>query len=60
VVRWVGITQKTGFSLAALACTLADSRMASRVDAAWLTVAFTMLLTTVAIYSLCRSVPVPV
>jgi uncharacterized membrane protein YfcA len=45
------------FTLAALAGTLAGNRIASRVDAARLTVAFTMLLIAVAVYSLCRSVP---
>ena len=45
------------FTLAALAGTLAGNRIASRVDAARLTVAFTMLLIAVAVYTLCRSVP---
>ncbi len=35
---------------------LAGNRVASRVDAARLTAAFTVLLTAVAAYSLCRSV----
>lgn len=45
------------FTLAALAGTLAGNRVASRVDAARLTAAFTVLLIAVAIYSLCRSLP---
>ena len=42
---------------AALVSTLAGNRIASRVDAARLTTAFTVLLIAVAAYSLCRSVP---
>jgi hypothetical protein len=45
------------FTLAALAGTLAGNRIASRVNAARLTAAFTVLLVAVAAYSLCRSVP---
>jgi uncharacterized protein len=45
------------FMLAALAGALAGNRIASRVDAARLTAAFTTLLVAVAIYTLCRSVP---
>jgi uncharacterized membrane protein YfcA len=45
------------FTVAALVGTLAGSRIASRVDAARLTTAFTVLLIAVAVYSLSRSVP---
>ena len=45
------------FTVAAIAGTLAGNRVASRVDAARLTAAFTVLLIAVAVYSLCRSVP---
>jgi uncharacterized membrane protein YfcA len=45
------------FTAAALAGTLAGNRVASRVDAARLTTAFTVLLAAVAVYSLFRSVP---
>jgi len=45
------------FTVAALAGTLAGSRVASRVDASRLTAAFTILLVAVAAYSLTRSLP---
>ena len=45
------------FTLAALAGALAGNRIASRVDASRLTAAFTVLLITVAAYSLARSLP---
>jgi len=45
------------FTLAALAGTLGGNRIASRVSASRLTAAFTGLLVTVAVYSLCRSLP---
>jgi uncharacterized protein len=45
------------FIAAALAGTLAGNRVASRVDAARLTAAFTVLLIAVAAYSLSRSLP---
>ena len=45
------------FTVAALAGTLAGSRVASRVDASRLTAAFTVLLVAVAAYSLTRSLP---
>lgn len=50
-------TMLGAFTLAALAGTLAGNRVASRVDAARLTSAFTVLLVAVAVYSLCRSLP---
>jgi uncharacterized membrane protein YfcA len=50
-------TLLAAFTLAALAGTLAGNRVASRVDAARLTTAFTVLLAVVAVYSLCRSLP---
>jgi hypothetical protein len=45
------------FTLAALAGAFAGNRVASRVSASRLTAAFTGLLVTVAVYSLCRSLP---
>jgi uncharacterized membrane protein YfcA len=45
------------FTLAALAGTLGGNRVASRVSAAKLTAAFTVLLIVVAAYTLFRSVP---
>jgi uncharacterized protein len=45
------------FLAAALAGTFAGHRAASRVDATRLTAAFSVLLTAVAVYSLCRSLP---
>ncbi len=45
------------FTVAALAGALAGNRVASRLDAARLTAAFTILLITVAAYSLTRSLP---
>ena len=48
------------FTAAALAGALAGSRLASRVDPARLSTAFTVLLVAVAAYSLARSLPGPV
>ncbi len=45
------------FTLAALAGTLAGNCVASRVNGSRLTTAFAVLLTAVAVYSLCRSLP---
>ena len=46
------------FTLAALAGTLGGNRVASRVSAAKLSAAFTVLLVAIAAYTLSRSVPV--
>jgi hypothetical protein len=45
------------FTAAALAGVLAGNRIASRVDASWLSTAFTVLLIAVAAYLLARSLP---